>query len=68
MIGHGGHAFDMPGKHDAVSFWVDLSDCLAVRACDPSQEQVYQREWENVSKQSHVVAHLPHIMAKEKKY
>jgi hypothetical protein len=47
-FGRGDHAFAMPGKHDAVSLWVDLSDCEAFRTFDPSQEQVYQREWENV--------------------
>src|SRR5574337_438461 len=28
----GGHAFDVPGKHDAVSFWVDLPHGQAFRA------------------------------------
>jgi hypothetical protein len=67
MVRGGGHAFAIPGKHDAVSFWVDLSDCEAFRTFDPSQEQVYQREGENASNRSHRLSHLPNILAKEKK-
>jgi len=34
MVRGGGHAFDMPGKHDAVSFWVDLPHGQACRTFD----------------------------------
>ena len=67
MVWDVGHAFAMPGKHDAVSLWVDLSDCQAFRTFDPSQEQVYQREEENASERSHRLSHLRHILAKDQK-
>lgn len=34
MVRGGGHAFDMPGKHDALSFWVDLPHSQAFGTLD----------------------------------
>src|SRR4051812_40260158 len=34
MVGSVGHTFDMPGKHDTVSYWVDLPHCQALRTFD----------------------------------